>query len=154
MGLLEKLLSSSTLWANLYIQKKSVCFESFLSSRCSWLGSPWRSDGGRGTDTRAATPTTQLGGKSSGGRPWLPSYRLIIPCTEMHSQNSFRQTKSHALVHLFLALVDAGKTNAKIESWQCHTLLSMLSKHCQSTNLYIHINWLVPSWLLCLRVVW
>ena len=47
---------------------KSVRFESFLSSRCSWLGSPWRSDGGRGTDTRAATPTTQLGGKSSGGR--------------------------------------------------------------------------------------
>ena len=46
----------------------------------------------------------------------LPSYGLIILGPKMHSQNSFRQTKSHALVHLFLALVDAGKTNAKIES--------------------------------------
>ena len=51
---------------------KSVRFESFLSSRCLWLGSPWRSDGGRGTDTRAATPTTQLGGKSSEGLRMAP----------------------------------------------------------------------------------
>ena len=115
MGLLEKLLIAAQLDGQISTFKK-VCVSSpfCLLDACGWaVRGGVMAGGGR---TRGQQHRLHNSAGKVGERAWLPSYRLIIPCTEMHSQNSFRQTKSHALVHLFLALVDAGKTNAKIES--------------------------------------